>query len=591
MTVLGSGDAGYVEISGIATGGTITYDGDYIIHTFTESGTFTINFATNVEVMVVAGGGGGGSDNYESGRGAGGGGAGGYIYNASSSASGNGGEGTANSITGSLVTYAGGGGGVGQGTQGTGTGGGGNAGSSGTANTGGGGGAGDAAKALAACTGGSGIVIVRYRCYYPSGELQSRVHDTTEAGTSWGEISWGESVPAGTDIKLKTRTGDVVTPDGSWSSWYPVGDEWYEVNTGTPIGSPRARYIQYLSSFTTTISTRTPQLTEVNIQCSTNTASAPSLTSPDSSWNNSTPVFDWTFGDNEDDTQTAFRIQIATFSELAMTPPYGFAGTPKYDSGELSQSWSSYTWTSEIDDGIYWWQCKTQDSYGKWSVWSDTYQVKVDTIAPVGMTISWIRADNENQITLEGMGTDAGSGLNENAWWFEETTGNPGATSSTVWESTSVYTDSGLSKNTQYTYRVKLRDNLGNESDWTTAVNKKTQPCVWQEKTTTKPGPNAFGFDGDGVWTWEVPVNGGTAVTVTVYAQYNSDYGEAGKPKVTLSNKGVNSSMQMTGGADTWEKLSVSGTPSGKGVLFLKVEGFSTAVGAKYFVDDIQVNP
>jgi len=41
---------------------------------------------------------------------------------------------------------------------------------------------------------------------------------------------------------------------------------------------------------------------------------------------------------------------------------------------------------------------------------------------------------------------------------------------------------------------------------------------------------------------------------------------------------------------DDWEQLTVSGTPSGKGVLFLKVEGFSTAVGAKYFVDDIQVN-
>jgi len=51
-----------------------------------------------------------------------------------------------------------------------------------------------------------------------------------------------------------------------------------------------------------------------------------------------------------------------------------------------------------------------------------------------------------------------------------------------------------------------------------------------------------------------------------------------------------NSSGQMTGGADTWEKLTVSGTPSGKGVLFLKVEGFSTAVGAKYFVDDIQIS-
>jgi len=250
------------------------------------------------------------------------------------------------------------------------------------------------------------------------------------------------------------------------------------------------------------------------------------------------------------------------------------------------------TWPSAdpIDDGIYWWQCKTQDSYGKWSVWSDTYQVKVDTIGPVGITVSWIRSDNENQITLESTGTDAGVGLHADAWWFEETTGNPGATSSSVWESTSVYTDSGLSRNTQYIYKVKLRDVLGNESDWSTAINRKTQPCVWQEKATTRTGPNAFGFEGDGIWTWKVPANGGSQITITAYVQYNSDYGGASKPKITLYNYGINDSIQATVAAEgVWEKLTVSGTPSGKGVLFLKVEGFSTVVDAKYFVDDIQV--
>jgi len=122
------------------------------------------------------------------------------------------------------------------------------------------------------------------------------------------------------------------------------------------------------------------------------------------------------------------------------------------------------------------------------------------------------------------------------------------------------------------------------------AVNKKTQPCVWQEKTTTRTGPNAFGFEGDGIWTWKVPANGGSLLTITGYIRYNSDYGGAAKPKFTLYNNGVNDNASMTGGADTWEKLTVSGTPSGKGVLFLKVEGFSTAVDAKYFVDDIQIS-
>ena len=74
-----------------ATGGTVTTDGDYKIHRFTSSGTFTITEAGNaagsntIEYIAVAGGGaGGGRGGYPGG---GGGGAGGYVYNSAYSAS------------------------------------------------------------------------------------------------------------------------------------------------------------------------------------------------------------------------------------------------------------------------------------------------------------------------------------------------------------------------------------------------------------------------------------------------------------------------------------------------------------------------
>jgi len=62
------------------TGGTITYDGDYTVHTFLSSGTFTVptGQSGNVEYLVVAGGGGGGGA-----PGGGGGGAGGMRHSAS----------------------------------------------------------------------------------------------------------------------------------------------------------------------------------------------------------------------------------------------------------------------------------------------------------------------------------------------------------------------------------------------------------------------------------------------------------------------------------------------------------------------------
>jgi len=67
-----------------ATGGTITTDGDFKVHSFTGDGCFVVSQAGNpagsvsVDYLVVAGGGGGGSDNYPARRNGGGGGAGGF---------------------------------------------------------------------------------------------------------------------------------------------------------------------------------------------------------------------------------------------------------------------------------------------------------------------------------------------------------------------------------------------------------------------------------------------------------------------------------------------------------------------------------
>lgn len=104
------------------SGGTVTSSGGYTLHTFTSSGTLTVNGNGNVEVLVVGGGGGGGS-----GLG-GGGGAGGVVYNASfnistnaytvtvgngggSNTSCNPGSSGGNSVFSTITAYGGGGGG------------------------------------------------------------------------------------------------------------------------------------------------------------------------------------------------------------------------------------------------------------------------------------------------------------------------------------------------------------------------------------------------------------------------------------------------------------------------------------------------
>jgi len=62
----------------VATGGTITTDGDYKIHTFTSSGTFTVTSPGIAQALIVGGGGNGGQTGTTSGDNDGGG--GGFVF-------------------------------------------------------------------------------------------------------------------------------------------------------------------------------------------------------------------------------------------------------------------------------------------------------------------------------------------------------------------------------------------------------------------------------------------------------------------------------------------------------------------------------
>ena len=141
-----------------ATGGTITTDGDYKVHSFTSTGNtnFVVSSTTldyaEADVLVVAGGGNGGYGG--SSVGGGGGGAGGVGGDAPGPSGGSGGAGRAISISGSSVTYGTGGAGAAHNAP---------AGGSSTANTGNGGAGWGGGQNGGGSAGGTGIVIIRYK--------------------------------------------------------------------------------------------------------------------------------------------------------------------------------------------------------------------------------------------------------------------------------------------------------------------------------------------------------------------------------------------------------------------------------------------
>ena len=72
------------------------------------------------------------------------------------------------------------------------------------------------------------------------GTYTSDVRDA-QASAAWGAIKWSALVPDGATLEIATRSGNTEMPDETWSAW----SEAYTEPTGSPIGSPRARYLQW----------------------------------------------------------------------------------------------------------------------------------------------------------------------------------------------------------------------------------------------------------------------------------------------------------------------------------------------------------
>jgi hypothetical protein len=90
----------------------------------------------------------------------------------------------------------------------------------------------------------------------PRGTYESEPRDA-QIVSSWGTISWRGSTPSGAGFEISTRSGNTPTPDDTWSAWSPA----YKDQNGSPIASPKARYLQWRAVLTG--KNETPILTSV----------------------------------------------------------------------------------------------------------------------------------------------------------------------------------------------------------------------------------------------------------------------------------------------------------------------------------------
>jgi FlaG/FlaF family flagellin (archaellin) len=119
------------------------------------------------------------------------------------------------------------------------------------------------------------------------------------------------------------------------------------------------------------------------------------------------------------------------------------------------------------------------------------------------------------------------------------------------------------------------------------AVEGRARPE--QETTTVRTGSNAIRFEGAGFQDIFLPVND-ASITVSVYGRYDSNYTGTLPQLQVLNIPGVaDQTDTMTGGANAWEQLSVTFTPTSKGIARIRLVSNDTSATGESFFDDLDI--
>jgi len=130
------------------------------------------------------------------------------------------------------------------------------------------------------------------------------------------------------------------------------------------------------------------------------------------------------------------------------------------------------TLSSEGTHRLYLW---ARDNARNETTWSSA-EYRLDKTAPTPNPAQWATAPyalGVSSITMVAQTAADALQPGTELYYFDELSGNPGGTDSGL-QNYRVYTDTGLSTNTPYSYRVKYRDGVGNETAYSTTIARYT---------------------------------------------------------------------------------------------------------------------
>ncbi len=214
------------------------------------------------------------------------------------------------------------------------------------------------------------------------------------------------------------------------------------------------------------------------------------------------------------DSDTAISMTATTGSDASPPIEYDFDETSGNAGGSDSPWLSStnYTDTGLSPSTQYCYRTRSRDSLGNTGNWGSTScattQAAPDTTPPTPNPLTWTQtpsAVGDVAITMRSvLATDPSTPVE---YQFDETSGNPGGTDS-GWTQSETYFDFELQPATQYTYRVRARDGLGNIGNWSTSQSATTDPEDGNVDVSVGPGNTMIPQDlvinvGDSVqWTF-----------------------------------------------------------------------------------------
>jgi hypothetical protein len=193
-------------------------------------------------------------------------------------------------------------------------------------------------ESVLAATGNMGHIYKLEDTLEPSGTYESPVHDAGGVAI-WGRIAWqAEASIAGT-ISFRTRTGNSLRPDKTWSDWSAPLTE----PAGSRISSPNARYVQWKAEFAGNQG-KTPALGNVSV------AYLPQNTPPILRSIAVTTQFAATAGAKTSQPSLASGYSI-TVTDTGDAAPAPSAGTPTQAASRAASQQININWVAEDADG------------------------------------------------------------------------------------------------------------------------------------------------------------------------------------------------------------------------------------------------